>query len=206
MLKAVEPQLKATVSGSFHRHMPAIYEAVGELRSRHVSVLSPSDPRIVDNLGEFLFVASDRLRSIRLVQDRHLEAIQVSDFLWVVCPDGYTGPSTCMEIGAAHAAGIPVFATSPALDITLGEYVRRVSSYSEAIETVRQIRQSRQPATLLLDPEVVINQSVDALCDLQPLLLGKRGMTSTEVERKYNSTRSKLASTLGLYRANDGQF
>lgn len=202
MLKATTPQLKATVSGSFHRHMPAIYEAVGELKARHIDVLSPSDPRIVDSLGEFLFVASDKLRSVRLVQDRHLEAIQVSDFLWVVCPDGYTGPSTCMEIGAAHAAGVPVFASAPALDITVGEYVRRVSGYGEAVDLVKQRRQNRRPTTLLLEPEMVINESVDALCDLRPLLAGKGGLSSTEVERKYGNTRDKLANTLGLYRAN----
>jgi hypothetical protein len=33
--------LKATVSGSFHRHMPAIYGAVGDLRAAGVNVLSP---------------------------------------------------------------------------------------------------------------------------------------------------------------------
>jgi hypothetical protein len=204
MLKTTAPPLKATVSGSFHRHMPAVYEAVGELRARNVNVLSPSDPRIVDNLGEFLFVASDKLRSIRLVQDRHLEAIRASDFLWVVCPDGYTGPSTCMEIGAAHAADVPVFASAPALDITLGEYVRRVSNYGEAIEQVKLRQQNRRAPTLLLDPEMIINESVDALCDLRPLLLGKSGAPSIEIERKYGSARNRLAHTLGLYRTNGG--
>lgn len=204
MLKTTAPQLKATVSGSFHRHMPAVYEAVGELRVRDVNVLSPSDPRIVDSLGEFLFVASDKLRSIRLVQDRHLEAIQTSDFLWVVCPDGYTGPSTCMEIGAAHAAGVPVFASAPALDITLGEYVRRVSNYGEAIEQVKLRRQNRRATTLLLEPETVIDESVDALCDLRPLLLGKSGAPSIEIERKYGIARDRLANTLGLHRTNGG--
>jgi hypothetical protein len=204
MLKTTAPQLKATVSGSFHRHMPAVYEAVGELRARNVNVLSPSDPRIVDNIGEFLFVASDKLRSIRLVQDRHLEAIRASDFLWVVCPDGYTGPSTCMEIGAAHGAGVPVFASAPALDITLGEYVCRVSNYGEAIEQVKLRRQNRRATTLLLDPETIINESVDALCDLRPMLLGNSGAPSIEIERKYGSTRNKLATTLGLYRTNGG--
>src|SRR2546423_471511 len=96
--------LKATVSGSFHRHMQAIYQAVGTLREVGVDVLSPSDPRVVDHIGEFLFVASDKLRSIKLVQDRHLHAIRASDLLWVVCPDGYTGPSVSMEIGAAYVA------------------------------------------------------------------------------------------------------
>ena len=80
--------LKASVSGSFHRHMPAIYDAVGGLRALGVEVLSPSDPRVVDHLGEFLFVASDKLRSIKLVEDRHLEAIRASDFLWVCALTG----------------------------------------------------------------------------------------------------------------------
>jgi hypothetical protein len=71
--------LKATVSGSFHRHMQAIYQAVGTLREVGVDVLSPSDPRVVDHIGEFLFVASDKLRSIKLVQDRHLHPIRASD-------------------------------------------------------------------------------------------------------------------------------
>jgi len=84
--------LTATVSGSFHRHLTAIYTAVGELREAGVDVLSPADPRVVDHIGEFLFVASDRLRSIHLVQDRHLECIANSSFLWLVAPDGYVGP------------------------------------------------------------------------------------------------------------------
>jgi hypothetical protein len=115
--------LKATVSGSFHRHMQAIYVAVGTLREAGVDVLSPSDPRIVDHIGDFLFVASDKLRSIKLVQDRHLQSIGLSNFLWVVCPDGYTGPSVSMEIGAAHACRVPVFAASEPVDVTLKAYV-----------------------------------------------------------------------------------
>ena len=43
--------LTAAVSGSFHRHMPAIYTAVGELRALGVKVVSPEDPRIVDHIG-----------------------------------------------------------------------------------------------------------------------------------------------------------
>jgi hypothetical protein len=54
--------LRASVSGSFHRHMVAIYETVGELQENGVSVLSPSDPRVVDHVREFLFVASDKTR------------------------------------------------------------------------------------------------------------------------------------------------
>src|SRR6266478_4448073 len=101
--------LTATVSGSFHRHMEAITKAVHELASLSVHVLSPADPRIVAFQGEFLFVASDPIRSVRLVQDRHLDCIRASSFLWLVCPDGYIGLSGAMEISAARENNVPVF-------------------------------------------------------------------------------------------------
>src|ERR1700722_95981 len=146
--------LKATVSGSFHRHMIAIDGAVGELWSLGVNVLSPSDPRIVDFNGEFLFVASDRLRSIKLVQNRHFEAIRASDFLWIACPDGYTGPSTSAEIGAAFVLGVPVFSDHVPLDITLGHYVTQVRSIREAVSTTLAKRSRRRGEShFLLDPD-----------------------------------------------------
>ena len=110
-LNSGERCLRAAVSGSFHRHMEAINAAVQELVSLSIRVLSPADPQVVAQQGEFLFVASDRVRSIRLVQDRHLESIRAADFLWLVCPDGYVGQSGSMEIGFAAAAGVPIFST-----------------------------------------------------------------------------------------------
>src|SRR5271155_5181377 len=86
-LRGNEKCLRATVSGSFHRHMQAITAAVEQLVSLSIRVLSPADPRVVAQQGEFLYVASDRVRSVRLVQDRHLESIRSADFLWLVCPD-----------------------------------------------------------------------------------------------------------------------
>src|ERR1700722_16313784 len=111
--------LRAAVSGSFHRHMEAITSAVHELASKSVLVLSPADPRVVAQQGEFLFVASDRVRSVRLVQDRHLESIRAADFFWLICPDGYVGQSASMEIGFAAAVGVPIFSTYAPSDLTL---------------------------------------------------------------------------------------
>ena len=120
-MRIAERNLKAAVSGSFHRHMAAIGAAVEELISRSIRVLSPADPRVVAAQGEFLFVASDRVRSVRLVQDRHLESIRAADFLWLVCPDGYAGQSASMEVGFAAAARVPIFATHAPGDLTLRE-------------------------------------------------------------------------------------
>jgi hypothetical protein len=125
--------LQATVSGSFHRHMQAIVNAVDELNLRQVRVLSPADPRVVDYTGEFLFVASDRVRSIRMVQDRHLQAIRASNFLWLVAPDGYVGQSASLELGFAYAHDVPIFSLSEPSDLTLRQYVRKVSSLDGAL-------------------------------------------------------------------------
>src|SRR5450759_2559536 len=125
-LQVGERYLGAAVSGSFHRHMEAITRAVHELAALSIRVLSPADPRVVANQGEFLFVASDRVRSVRLVQDRHLESIRAADFLWLVCPDGYVGQSASMEVGFAAAAGVPIFSTHAPSDLTLRQYVTTV--------------------------------------------------------------------------------
>src|SRR5438270_8614682 len=122
-----------TVSGSFHRHMHEINVAVQELAMLSVRVLSPADPRIVAAQGEFLFVASDPVRSVRLVQDRHLDSVGASDFLWLVCPDGYVGQSASLELGYAIHAGVPIFATRAPGDLTLREYVTVVPSLKEAL-------------------------------------------------------------------------
>jgi hypothetical protein len=136
--------------------MEAISSAVYELMAHSVRVLSPADPRVVAAQGKFLFVASDRVRSVRLVQDRHLESIRAADFLWLVCPDGYVGQSASMEIGFAAGAGIPVFATRSPSDLTLSEYVVIVPSIEDAIRRTETQPRSHRPEGLLIDPHASI--------------------------------------------------
>lgn len=156
--------LKATVSGSFRRHMSAIYEAVTELSELGVDVLSPSDPRVVEQIGEFVFVASDRVRSIRMVEDRHLECIRASDFLWLVSPDGYVGQSASMELGYAIAHGVPIFCQDVPADGTLQKYVQLVPSSSAALPlTHRANGAPSQRSSFLIDPINVIDRAHDRL-------------------------------------------
>ena len=191
--------LKATVSGSFHRYMPAIYDAVGELRALGVDVLSPSDPRVVDHLGEFLFVASDRLRSIKLVQDRHFEAIRASDLLWLVCPDGYVGASASAEIGAAHAYGTPIFSDHVPTDLTLQQYVRKAESIKSAVKLTRP-RGTNHHDTLhyLIEPDHSIKSALDSLQQIQPILRGTSTKDPGETEHQVKHVLRRVASVLGL--------
>jgi hypothetical protein len=151
--------LKAAVSGSFHRHMEAITAAVHELAALSVRVLSPADPRVVAQQGEFLFVASDRITSVRLVQDRHLESIRAANFLWLVCPDGYVGQSASMEIGFAAAVGVPIFAARQPSDLTLRQYVEIVPDLKTAVRMNSTRAQRRQPEGILIDPHASVEKA-----------------------------------------------
>jgi HPt (histidine-containing phosphotransfer) domain-containing protein len=162
--------LLATVSGSFHRHMSAIADAVGNLTDLGVHVLSPADPRIVAAHHDFYFVASDRTRSVRLVQDRHLESIAASAFLWLVNPDGYVGQSASMEIGYAVARGVGVYSMSAPSDLTLQQYVKRVPDYRAAITDALTAQQRRPRPGFLIDPHASISEAHDILGKMQSLL------------------------------------
>ncbi|MDX6603047.1 MAG: hypothetical protein QOF13_2249 [Solirubrobacterales bacterium] len=136
--------------------MGAIEDAVYALTDSGIRVLSPADPRVVDQFGDFLFVASDRVRAIKLVQSRHLAAIEASDFVWLVAPEGYIGQSGAMEIGYAVAAGTPIYCSEVPSDLTLRQYVISQPTPDNAIEDFRR-RQGPEtriavPEGLLLDP------------------------------------------------------
>lgn len=175
--------ISVTVSGSFHRHMEQIKDAVYSFKELGVRVLSPADPRVVDSIGQFLFVASDQHRSIRLVQNRHLASISQSDFLWLVAPDGYVGSSASLELGFAIAYGIPIFSETIPPDLTLKQYVIKVDSIENLIGNIQQagsvehlvdkvINHKKADAqdTLLVDPTSVIGIAHDKLEAIERLL------------------------------------
>jgi hypothetical protein len=162
--------LAATVSGSFHRHLEAITAAVHNLAALDVRILSPADPRIVAQQGEFLFVASDRVRSVRLVQDRHLESIRAANFLWLVCPDGYVGQSASMEVGFAAAVGVPIYATHAPSDLTLRQYVTIVPSIQEGLRIASATAHQQDSEGLLIDPHASIGKAHSILERIDALL------------------------------------
>ncbi len=168
--------MAATVSGSFRRFLTEVQEAVYALTDHGVHVLSPADPRVVDQVGDFLFVASDRLRTIKPVQNRHLAAIAASDLLWLVATDGYVGQSAAMEIGFAAAVGTPIYGLDAPSDLTLKEYVQVVPGIADAIRLSRESRSERSIPSVLLNPEGMIES---AHADLEII---ERALTRPETD------------------------
>jgi hypothetical protein len=187
-------RMRAVVSGSFRRHLATIQETVEALTEAGVEVLSPADPRVVDEFGEFLFVASDRLRSIRAVQSRHLTSIKSADFVWLVDPDGYVGQSASMEIGFAIACGTPILTQSAPNDLTLRQYVSTVSSITDALRSLAERGGSRADSpTLIVDPPHVATQLHLAIDQLERRLTGPPGHASErEIVDGFRAARSLL--------------
>lgn len=188
--------LTAAVSGSFHRHMGAITAAVHELAALSVRVLSPADPRIVAEQGEFLFVASDPVRSVRLVQDRHLDCIRVANFLWLVCPDGYVGQSASMELGYAAAADVPILATQAPSDLTLRQYVKTVPSLAAAVRMIAASPRDKRPEGILIDPRASVEKAHYILDRIGVALTRTNGFE--EPARRVHREVAELQSKLGL--------
>jgi len=193
---ASERWLSAAVSGSFHRHMEAITSAVHELASRCVRVLSPADPRVVAQQGEFLFVASDRVRSVRLVQDRHLESVRAADFLWLVCPDGYVGQSASMEVGFAAAVGVPIFSTRAPSDLTLRQYVTTIPTLAESLRMVAANSRPRRKEGVLIDPHATVEEAHQVLERIETALTSSRG--TDELARGVGREMAELRTRLRM--------
>jgi hypothetical protein len=163
--------------------MSDVQDAVLALRDAGADVLSPADPRVVDHFGDFVFVASDEVRHLRVVQSRHLAAIAASRFVWLVAPDGYIGQSAAMEIGFAAAHGVPVYSTQVPSDLTLRQWVNTVSGVREALARSPGAAPptGRVGSAVLLDPAQAIQDSHDDLQIAGKGLLGKPTPESTQV-------------------------
>lgn len=67
-----------------------------------------------------MIFASDNCDDPRVLAEKHLAAIRQSDFLYLYNPCGYIGINTALEVGYAHAHGIPIvalaFTGNPGID------------------------------------------------------------------------------------------
>lgn len=109
------------ISGSYRKFPDELEKAIEAFRDFGVEVLSPKSSTIISSLDGFVSLEwdivpdikavqdSDLAKAIRLVENSHLKAIQQSDALWILMPEGYLGIATAFEISWALAHNVPVF-------------------------------------------------------------------------------------------------
>ena len=130
---------KVTISGSFTRDMKKIGQDTEEFKNLDYEVLSPISVNVVKELSHFMYVDGDVIDDSRRTQDLHFRAIDKSDFLWIVAPDGRPGQSTCMEMGYAYGIGKKMYTKDTILDTTLHDYCDRVQHPDEAIRNFKRL-------------------------------------------------------------------
>jgi NTP pyrophosphatase (non-canonical NTP hydrolase) len=114
--------------GTYRKDPEGLRRTFEQLADLGFAILSPSNPFIESEEQGFVYMRNENTRSPEDIENKHLDAIQRADFVWLFAPNGYVGPTGALEVGFARANGIPVYSNSPLNDITIKEFVETVDS------------------------------------------------------------------------------
>ena len=130
------PGCEVVLCGSFRRDIEGLKRTFEELADLGCSVLSPTEVAPVHEVDGFVFMKGEETETPERIELKHLNAIQRATFVWLNAPEGYVGISAALEVGFAHAQGIPVFCRNEISDVTLKSLVQRVSSPKQVVNMV----------------------------------------------------------------------
>ncbi len=128
--------IHAVICGSYRKGVDVLGADFTELRRHGVVVLSPRSLEFKAERNEFVYLADEMDLSPAMIEAKHLAALQQADFVWLHDPESYVGTSGALEIGFAHAIGVPVFARHTPADVTVAGMVEVVASPSAAFHAV----------------------------------------------------------------------
>jgi NTP pyrophosphatase (non-canonical NTP hydrolase) len=121
------------LSGSFRRDVEGLRLIHQELQDLGCVVLSPRYVQPAAEVDGFVFMKGEETETPNRIELRHLDAIEKAGFMWLHAPEGYVGLSASLEVGFAHAQGVPVFSRDLVSDPTLSCFVKQVDSPSAAL-------------------------------------------------------------------------
>ena len=127
------PSLEVVLSGTYRKQFEVLKQAYEEFRDLGCVILSPSNVSIVREEHGFVYMRGEETQTPESIEERHLEAIQKANFVWLHAPDGYVGQTAALEIGFANAVGVPVYAREMPTDKILASFVRLADSPSTVV-------------------------------------------------------------------------
>jgi len=131
--KEARSSTSVVICGSFRKDpegLAALHERFLDL---DCGILSPANVDIRREEDGFVYMRGEETQTPETLERRHLDAIEMADFVWLHAPDGYIGLSASLEIGYATALGTPVFCASPLQDRTLKAMVQTVDRPEDVI-------------------------------------------------------------------------
>ncbi len=153
------------LSGSYRKFPEELAKDLEHFHDLGVKVLSPHSATILSSVDDFVLLQDDPITSflshsdrkipqaMRFIENGHLRAIQQSDALWLVLPQGYCGVSTSFEIGWALAHNVPVFYDGKYRPVVREPIIR---SYATAVQSIDHLVSSFSVLPKV-DPKVMRN-------------------------------------------------
>ncbi len=127
-------KLTIVVSGSFIKHFEGISKVIKEFEDLNMQVLSPKPSKIVNPDHEFVILETDDTDDSKVLEQRHLDAIEKADALYIYNLDGYIGASATLELGWAIALGKPIYTKEQSEDFTLKLFSGKIATPNEIKE------------------------------------------------------------------------
>lgn len=106
-----------SISASYRKHLAHVAADKQAFEDYGWQVRSPLSTDVVGASRGFVSLRGDQAtvgadefeHVVHTVERQHLEAISVSDMLWLTMPDGYAGKALCLEVGYAIRTRTPVY-------------------------------------------------------------------------------------------------
>lgn len=118
---------KCVIIGSFRNNLEEIKTVAKIFEEKNIEVLSPSSFETVDPEKDFVILKSDEAgKSVKDIQTEVLEKMLMSDFIYLVNPNGRVGLSAAFEIGYAHSANLNVYSMELVDNLIIREFVKGV--------------------------------------------------------------------------------
>jgi hypothetical protein len=129
--------MKVTISGSYRKHFDRLIRAKKDFQSLGAEVLRPHSDEITNADEELVRLEGDP-EDIRAVQEKQLKALKDCDFVYVVNPGGYLGPSATLEVGYAYRAGTPIITSETPFEPVVAALIKAVATPEEAINLLKE--------------------------------------------------------------------
>ena len=123
--------------GSFRRDPEQLKAVYLQLQELGLNILSPAFPNAESEKNGFVYLQNETGQDPMALEQVHLAAIKEADFVWFFAPGGYVGATGAMEIGFAHANGIPIYAETEIADVLLRSFVQKVVSPAAVLQSFR---------------------------------------------------------------------
>lgn len=144
--------MRCVLAGNFSGRTKEFFEIYDAFQNANIEVISP--PRELVSIFSADFLNSQHGKVFKALQNARFLAIKYSDFFYVLTPRGIQrDEKTELEIGAAVALRVPVFATEKYEDISMNLYalyvppkelVKDVNGYIKEYNSLREFENSRK--------------------------------------------------------------